>query len=63
MNTKEYSNLSLHEIIKMFEKHESIINIMKNLKHKDPFEFQLTTKKILKEIILKLDQKMPVVMI
>ena len=51
MNTKEYSNLSLHEIIKMFEKHESIINIMKNLKHKDPFEFQLTTKKILKEMI------------
>ena len=57
MNTKEDSNLSLHKIIKMFEKHKSIFNIIKNLKHKGPFEFQPTTKKILKEIILKLDQK------
>ena len=33
MNTKVDSILSLSQIIKMFEKHKSIINIMKNLKH------------------------------
>ena len=57
MNTKVDSILSLSQIIKMFEKHKGIINIVKNLKHKGPFEFQPTTKKILKEIILKLAKK------
>ena len=57
MKTKEDPILSLHQIIKMFEKHKSIFNIIKKLKHKGPFEFQPTTKKIAKEIILKLDQK------
>ena len=46
MNTKEDSYLSLHQIIRMFEKHKSIINIIKKLKHKGLFEFQPTTNKL-----------------
>ena len=55
MNTKEYSNLSLHQILKMFEKHNSIISIKNNLKCNMLFEFQPITKDTLKEIILSLD--------
>ena len=55
MNSKEDSNLSLHQIIKMFEKHNSIISIKNNLKHNTLFEFQPITKDTLKEIILSLD--------
>ena len=55
MNSKEDSNLSLHQIIKMFEKHNSIITIKNNLKHNTLFEFQPITKDTLKEIILSLD--------
>ena len=55
MNSKEDSNLSLHQIIKMFEKHNSILSIKNNLKHNTLFEFQPITKDKLKEIILSLD--------
>ena len=53
MNSK--SNLSLHQIIKIFEKRNCIISIKNNLKHKMLFEFQPITKDKVKEIILSLD--------
>ena len=55
INPKEKSNLSLHKIIKMSEKHNSIISIKNNLKHNMIFEFQPITKVTVKEIILNLD--------
>ena len=46
MNSKEDCNLSLHQIIKILEKHNSIISIKNNLKHEMLFEFLPITKKI-----------------
>ena len=57
INTNQDSNLSLHQIVKMFEKHDSIISIKNNLKYKIPFEFQPISRKTVKEIILNLDHK------
>ena len=57
INTKEDSNLSLHQIVEMFEKHDSIISIKNNSNYKMPFEFQPITRKALKEIIPNLDHK------